>query len=207
MITNRQQKKRGFTVTETIVTIGIFTILMLGITQLFVTIFTLPKRELNSSNNLDQARLALVTFANEVRNATTGNNGAYVVNQAGDSQIIFYSNYGATGGAVKRIRYFVSGNTLSKGVITPTGTPLTYGAEVVTTVQNNLANGGVPVFYYYDDNYNGAGASLTQPVNVNSVKYIKMNLIILKQLTPTDTTTTTVDMGVALRTIKTNLGN
>lgn len=205
----KKKDQKGFTLMETMVTIGIFSVLMLGVIELFILVLKVPSQQLVASGNVDQARRGLSTFVNEMRNAGPGNNGGYALSLAGDSQIVFYSNYGATGSVFKRVRYYLSGNTLYKGVVIPTGSPLAYnlGSEVITTVQNNVVNGSIPVFYYYDGNYDGSTDALAQPVNVTTVTFVKINLTILKQTTATSTSAFTINTGVGIRSLKTNLGN
>ncbi len=200
---------RGYTLVETLVVIGMFTVLFIGINTLFVTVIRTPKQQLQSANNVDQARKVLAGFTNEIRNASAGNDGSYQLNLAGDSQIVFYSNYGTNGTTVSRIRYYLSGATLYRGVVVPTGNPPTYNlaTEVITTVQANLANGATPVFYYYTGIYDGTTSPLAQPVNLTQVKFVKINLIIKKQDSATDASTFTVDGGAAIRSLKTNLGS
>lgn len=194
---------------ETLVVVGIFTILFIGVNTLLVAVIRTPKQQMLAGNNIDQARKVIASFTNELRNAAQGNEGSYQLSQAGDSQIIFYSSYGASGTKVNRIRYYLSGSTLYKGVVVPTGSPLTYNlaTEVVTTVQQNLTNGTTPVFYYYDDTYSGTTSPLAQPVNLTTVKFVKINLIVMKQNSATDTSTFTIDGGATIRSLKTNLGN
>jgi len=205
----RLSNKKGFTLIETLVTIGIFIILMGGISMLFKTIYSDSAQQKQSLSNIDQARIVEANFVNEVRGATYGVDGSFPLNQAGDSQLIFYTLYGTSGSNPLRIRYFASSTTLYKGIITPSGSPLSYNsnAEVIIPVQAGLSNGATPEFYYYDGNYAGTSTALVQPVNVNSVKFVKMNLVILKQDSRTGTQTFPVNAGAAIRNLKTNLGN
>lgn len=194
---------------EAVITVAIYALLFWGSNTLFTAVVRSPNQQLTSAGNVDQARRVLANFTNEIRNAAAGSDGSYQLNQAGDSQIIFYTTYKATGGVVYRIRYFLSGTSLFKGVVTPTGSPLSYnlGSEVITQVQANLSNGSTPVFYYYDDTYSGTTSALAQPVNVTQVKFVKINLIVKNQESRTDTSTTTIDGAGAIRSLKTNLGN
>jgi prepilin-type N-terminal cleavage/methylation domain-containing protein len=206
---NYLNKKNGFTLTETIVVIFIFTLLSVGITTLFTHIFINSRERLISIDNIDQARLVANSFTNEIRVASVGNDGSYPINQAGDNQVIFYSNYGQAAGIISRIRYYSATSTLYKGVTIPTGSPLTYNlnTEKITTVQNNMISTTTPIFYYYDGNYTGSSTPLTQPVNVNQIKYVRINLNVYKQSTSTDNTIFNISTGASIRNLKTNLGN
>ena len=205
----RSLKNNGYTLVETLVVIAIFIILSLGVNTLLVAVIKTPSQQLRAANNIDQARRVLASFTNEMRNAAAGSDGSYQLAQADDAQIIFYSTYGTSGSIANRIRYYLSGTTLYKGVIVPTGSPLSYNAsnEVVTAVQSNLANGSTPVFYYYDDTYSGTTSPLVQPVNLTQVKFVIINLIVNQQDSASDTSTFTIQGGAAIRSLKTNLGN
>ena len=201
--------EKGFTLIEVLVTMSIFVILVFSVAMMLSNIFTNSNQQLISLSNIDQARSTLSTITNEVRNATIGSDGSYPLNQAGDSQIVFFTNFRTSNGAVERVRYYISGNTLYKGVILPTGSPLIYNlsSESISKVLSGVSNGSSPVFYYYDGNYSGNTQALSQPVNINNVRFVKINFVVLNQITPQDTSTFSIDAGVTIRSVKDNLGN
>lgn len=199
----------GFTLVETVIVVAFFSFLSVGISTVILNIYKNYNQQSTSLSNADAARKMAFSFASELRNATAGNNGSFPLSQAGNSEIIFYSSADLNGSIVKRIRYYLSGNTLYKGVITPTGNPLSYNSpETIRSVQTNLANNGIgaPVFYYFDGDYNGSGNPMTQPINVNQVKFVKMNLVISNSIGQSSGIFT-VNAGATLRNLKTNLGN
>jgi len=203
---------RGFTIIETLTTIFIFTLIMLAASDLMRSLLTSPKQLFGSLDSIDQVRSASLYFSNEMRDAQAGGDGSYALNLASSSQIIFFSSYGSGGTTtVRRIRYFVASSSLYKGVVTPSGSPPTYNlaTESVHPVVTNLKNASssVPVFLYYDGTYAGTSSPLTQPVNLNQVKYVKMQLVVLTQTTRTSTSTYTVISGATIRSLKNNLGN
>ena len=206
-----KKSKLGFTLIETMVSIFIFSILALGVTTLFTNIFKSSRNQLTSVNNIDSARAITSNFVNQIRIASVGNDGGYPINQASDTQIIFYSSYGQSSGILARIRYFLSGKTLKEGIIIPTGNPLAYNSaqEKIITVQSNVISTGQPIFFYYDGNYIGSSSTppLAQPVNVNLVKYVLISMNILRQVSAISTSTFNVSAGASIRNLKTNLGN
>lgn len=203
------RKQSGFTLIETLVTIFIFGLLMVGTTLLLQDIFSVSQQQNGILSNTNQATLISSTFANEIRNATYGANGAYPINQATNNQIIFYSTADSVNGTVSQIRYYVSGNTLYKGVTNPGGSPLSYvgQTEKITPLITQMSMGSTPLFYYYDGNFNGSGNPLSQPVNINVIRFVQINLTVLKDVTPTSSNTFTVTAGASIRNLKTNLGN
>ncbi|MDR3519375.1 MAG: type II secretion system protein [Candidatus Pacebacteria bacterium] len=206
---NKLTKKSGFTLVETLVTIAIFSILMIGITLMIQNIFTVSEQQNGILSNTNQATIIASTFVNELRNATYGANGAYPINQATSNQLIFFSTTPKNNGTVSQIRYYISGNTLYKGITNPAGNPLSYVGqpETITPLLIQMSMGGNSLFSYYDGNYNGSGNPLTQPVNINVVRFIQINLTVLKDATRNGTSTFSVTSGASLRNLKTNLGN
>lgn len=204
-----KKQSKGFTLVETLATIFIFSIIMIGVTLLLRDIFKSSKQQPLALDVVDQARIAISSFTNELRNATAGSDGSYPINQAGDSQIIFYSTYGDTIGGINKIRYYVSGTTLYKGMTAPSGNPLTYNptSETSTVVVNDLSNESTPIFYYYNGDYAGTSTPLAQPININDVKFVAINLILPNQDSRESTTTFTITAGAAIRNLKNNLGN
>jgi len=206
MITNLREK--GFTLLELIVAISVFSVLILTVSFMVVKVFNGSKSQFLAISNVEQARLVTSQFVNEIRNATTGVDGSYSLGQADDSQIIFYSKTIGSS-TINRVRYYLNGTDLYKGIIVPTGSPQVYNVafEVKKIVQSNVVNGGVPIFNYYDGNFNGASSPISQPANVNLVKFIKINLIVLTKINEQSGNTFTVSTGATIRNLKTNLGN
>lgn len=200
---------KGFTLVETLVTIFVFTLIISGSAVLFKEVFSNSNQKNIALSNIDQARLAEFNFVNEIRSATMGNDGSYPVSMASSSEIVIYTGYGSSGLAVNRIRYYVVGSTLYKGLVVPTGNPLSYNlsSEKVSQIQSGVTNGTSPVFYYYDADYAGTSTPLAYPVNLNKVRFVKMNLILLKQDISNATSTFTVSAGATVRSLKDNLGN
>ena len=201
--------KRGFTLIEALITILIFSVISLGTAAIFREIYSGANQKRAALSSVDQARIAGAAFDNELRNAALGNDGSYALGEASTSEIIFFTSYGAAAPAVNRIRYFTSGTTLYKGVTIPSGSPLDYNLanEKVTPIQTSLANGSAPLFLYYNGNYAGTTTALAQPVNVNSVSFVQMNLSLFMNDQRRATTTFSLLAGAAMRTLKTNLGN
>ena len=189
--------------------IFVFGLMTLGASLLLKNIVVNNRQQIMVMGNVDQARILANNFVQELRNATYGVNGAYPINQASSTQLIFFSTTPRNDGTISRIRYYVSGNTLYKGLTNPSGNPLNYNpaTETVVPLNTQMSLGSNPLFYYYDGNYYGSGNALSNPVNINSIKYIKINLMVLKQLSATSNSTFTVSAGASIRNLKNNLGN
>ncbi len=127
----------------------------------------------------DEARKALKEMSSEMRVAAPSSIGAYALAQVTSTSVTFYANIDSDA-YKEKVRYFLSGNILKKGVIKPSGNPLVYnsGNETIKDVVHYVTNGSDPVFYYYDANYGGTEQPLTSPVDTTAVRLIKINLAI-----------------------------
>ena len=205
----RKFGKPGFTLVEAIMTIAIFSLLAYGIIGLVSNVLLGGNRQQLLLAGSDQARKIAFNIMRELRNATTSNVGAYPIEQAGSQQLVFYSN-ADTDPDLERINYYLLNNKLYRGIINPSGNPLTYNpaTEQVTVVQNDVANGARPLFNYYDGSYNGVSENpLSQPVNVTQVKYVKVTLYVTNRGGLTSQNSFFVTTGGTIRNLKTNLGN
>ena len=201
-------KEQGFTLVELIVAISIFAIIATGIIGLVGAVFTDSQRQGRSLANADQTRKLTNQIMQELRNSTSGSNGAYAIATANAQELSFYTN--ADGGTdIEKVRYFVQNGALRRGVVKQSGSPPVYtGAETSRVVQNDVANGANAIFLYYNDTFDdNTDTPLTQPVNIAQVTYIRMSLDVLKKTTNSGTSKFTVNAGAALRSVKTNLGD
>lgn len=190
-------------------TIFVFILIGYATFALVSNLFTNSSQQSSLLASVDQARRIAFSINNELRKATFGATGAYPVAQASEQSLIFYSNID-TSPDVERVRYFSQNGKLMKGIIKPTGSPSVYvsGNEVLKVVQNSLANAAAPLFYYYDGTYDGtSGTPLTQPVNINLVRFVKINLMVFNTAGSTGVNTYTVTTGAMIRNLKSNLGD
>ncbi len=205
------KRTRGFTLVETLVTIVIFSMVMIGTSTLLRTIFTNSTNNPNALNAIDEAQSAAQSFVNQLRDATYGNDGSYPIGEASTTELIFYSPYGSSGSTVvDRIRYFVSSSTLYEGVTAPSGSPASYNTahEKITAIVPHMAGVGTStVFFYYNGTYAGTSSPLIQPVNLNQVTYISLVMSVQLQEVRGSTASSVISTGATIRDLKTNLGN
>lgn len=171
--------KSGFTLIEVLASIFILTLMGLVIFSFFKDIFSFNRIISGSLTAQDEARRALKTMSAEIRTASPSSLGAYPLAQTATSSFAFYSNI--DGDSFKElVRYFSEGATLKKGVIKPSGSPLTYNPanEIITELIHDVANAATSTFSYYDENYDGTTQALAEPINISVVRLVKITVVI-----------------------------
>jgi len=198
-------KKRSFTTIEIIVVIGIFALIGIVIFGWQKDIFSLQNLFQTRLTTQENIRKTIKNFIAEVRTAQPSSLGSYPIEEANKDSFIFYSNIDSDN-LVERLRYFLDGKKLKKGVIKPSGQPLVYNPnnEVITQLVENVINPNSEVFYYYDKNYDGTGNPLPQPVNISAVRLVKITISVDEDLNrPPGPITETSQ--VSIRNLKDNL--
>lgn len=203
---NRKERLiKGFTVVEALMTIFILGLVGLAIWTFQKDLFSLNRILQSDLAAQKEARQAFKGMTAEIRSASPSSLGSYPLLEVDASSFIFYSEIDDDG-LKERIRYFLDGTVLKKGVLKPSGNPLTYNPtnEIISEVVHDIANDATPIFDYYDTNYDGTTASLAAPVNVLAVRLVKINIIIdhdpLRSPGPITLTTQ-----VSIRNLKDNL--
>ncbi len=201
-----KKNKFGFTVVEMLIAIFIITVVGIAVVNFQLDIFSLNKISNNNLIAQEDARKALKSMTAEIRSISQPITGSYAIAETATSSFTFYSNID-TDVSIEKIRYFLSGTTLKKGTIKPTGNPpLTYSPanETFKEVVHNIANATSSIFSYYNENYDGTSPSLPQPVDASLVRLVKINIIIDDNLlkSPSALNMTTQ---VSIRNLKNNL--
>ncbi len=199
------KSREGFTLIETLVALGIFLFVMIELGNFARSIFNYNSIIQNSSVAEDEAKQTLEKMASEMRSMYSSDTGSYAIGDAGTSTITFYSDIN-NDGKRERIRYFLSGTTLEKGITVSTGSPLSYDSanETFSEAIHNVNNSQSPIFEYFDGNYDGSEPPLSQPVNISSVRHIKITLnIVMNNFGATSSISFSTD--VTPRNLKDNL--
>ena len=168
----------GFSVMEILLVLFILSVILSVIINFQINIFSYNK--ISSANLIVQsdARQALKSMSAEIRSMSPSSLGAYPITQADTSSIIFYCDIN-NDLSKERIRYFLDGTTLKKGIIAPTGDPLSYsGDEVIKELVKDISNATTSIFSYYDENYDGVSDPLAMPINITDISLIKISLIV-----------------------------
>src|SRR3989339_850533 len=179
---NKDFYKKGFTISELLISIFILSVLTLGVSTFQRDVFSLNFALQNGLSAQMSARRVVKTMVAELRETGPSALGAYPIASASSTSITFYSDVN-NDGLRDRVRYYVSGTNVKRGIIAPSGNPLTYNSaneKISNVISDFIASSTRPLFEYYPADYAGSTAPLTYPVNIQSVRLVKVTAIIDK---------------------------
>lgn len=204
MIINRN-KNRGMTLSEVLVTLSIFILIIAVVAAFEVNVFSYGRFASDSLQTVQDSQIILKNIARELRNVSVGDDGSYPIASVSTSTLVVYSDYDDNGNREK-IRYSLINNTIYRAVSVSSGNPPMYsGQESTSTIVSNIRNSSsTPVFEYFDQNYDGNGNPMSYPVNIPAIRLIRINLTldIDPNRSPLPKTYST---SVTLRNLKSNL--
>ncbi len=167
-------KTLGFSLVETLVAIFVFATGIITVSLVVLYLYRNQAFSIQLSQAIEEAKRGLEIMQKELREARTGEDGSYPIIKAGDFEIIFHANVDQDP-KVERVRYFLEGNTLKKGVINPTCCPPRYlnSEEQVSIVSSYVVN-VPPIFTYFD----ALGNELPLPSRLKDTVRIRVLLVI-----------------------------
>ena len=101
---------RSFTLIETLVTVVIFTIIIVALFGLIFYSYRTYYFVWQQSVAVQEARLGVETMVREIREAVSGEDGSYIIEKAGNKEFIFYSDIDKDG-EIEKVRYFLGGSS------------------------------------------------------------------------------------------------
>jgi prepilin-type N-terminal cleavage/methylation domain-containing protein len=171
--------RRGFTLTETVVVIALFTILSLAIFEAVTQIYKFYGATLEQSNEIEVARRGLTTWVRDAREMTFAATGAFPLGRVESHRMGFYSDIDKDL-SVEYVEYVLSTTTLYKYTYEPVGTPPVYSTttptrtEILSQYVQNLPQSQL-TFRYYDTN----GTLIASPAAmISDIRYIRINIVV-----------------------------
>lgn len=177
---NKHFKQKGVSLPELIISVAILSLIALTVSTFQKDVFSLNTNLQSSLNAQLEARHLIKNMISELRKSSPSETGTYPIELASSTGITFYTDIG-NNGTVDKVRYYLSGKTIRKGVITPTGNPPVYnsGNEVTTTLLNYvIASSTRPIFQYYTSSYSGTTSPISMPPDISTIRLIKVTVII-----------------------------
>lgn len=176
----KRQTSGGFSLVEVAVAVAVAAAIFFVVSSLRGNVSILEniiEQKLQSRQDIDQTFQIMIT---DIRSAGQSNQGAYPIVSASTSSFIFYSDYDQDG-VFERIRYSLVTSTLERGIVEPSGNPLSYptSSEVVTTVIEDVviaATTSLNVFEYFDSSYTGSGSAMTSTDDVSPIRVVRVTI-------------------------------
>ncbi len=168
------------TLVEVLVTTSILGVVMIAVAAFQYNVINYNRSTQIRLTNIQEATSILKVMARELRASAISANGSYAINAAATSSLVFYADTD-NDGLPEQLRYYLSGNTLYRGLIKPTGSPSVYNPaqESLKTIATGIVNSPTtPLFEYYDGTYAGTSTAMTYPLVLTSIRLIKANITI-----------------------------
>lgn len=168
---------KGMTMVEMIVFIVVFSLVMGAILSSALFFYRTNRHIVEQAFAIESARKGVELMTRTVRETTFADDGSYPIISMSDEMFYIYSDIDRDD-SVERLRYFLNGSDLRRGLTESSGAPPVYddADEVVTTVSDSVRNTitGTPVFTYFDE----SGAEITDYADVPDVAFVRIELIV-----------------------------
>lgn len=171
------KKREGFTILELTIVMGIAALIFTTAGVFSVSILRY-NRTMSSQIDVErQSRQFMKQFSHELRTASSSSLGGYSIETANATSLVFYANIDSDD-LRERVRYYLNGTSLMRGVINPSGVPLTYNPAEETTfvVVEGVRNSDI--FSYYDQVYAATETPLALPVTVSDIRLVHVKIVI-----------------------------
>jgi len=165
---------KGFTLLETLTVIFILGFIAGLFIVFIINLFNYNVFFVFNLGGTRDVDLTLNNIMKELRSMIPSDNGVYPIEEAYQNKITFYSDIDGDGSA-ERIRYFLEGSDLKRGVIKARQRQYYPEDEKIWTMIRNVSKFEI---YYYDSNYTGNEDPLPFPVDVSKIRVIKVNVAI-----------------------------
>ena len=199
--------KKGFTLIETLTVIGIISFVIVGLVYFMMYSLQSYSFSFAQFDATGRAKTAMTRLIRDVREARTGENGGWPIIEATDNSITFYSDI-TNDGKADRVRYFLDGTDFKRGVVEPSGSPVSYppASEKISFIASGVNNGTSPVFTFYNGNWPADQINNPLPPanRIIGTRYIKVYLKI-KSSASSQTGAFDLTTGVNIRSLKDNL--
>lgn len=171
-----KRSNRGLTLLETLVWIGVFTVVFGAVVSATLSFYRANRYTLGQAFAVSSGQRGLNDMMRVIREAAYASDGAYPIISMAADQFSFYADVDADA-SIEKVRYFLQGTSLLKGVVDVSGDPPAYtGSEVTSIVAEHVRNvaHATSTFRYYDEN----GALMTDFTKIAEVRFVTANLIV-----------------------------
>ncbi len=199
--------QNGFTLVEVMLAGFISAVVIIGAALFFVYFLKNNSFSFEENQEISLSQYGMTILVKEIREARSGDDGAWPLLQTDDNQLILFSDV-TNDGRTDKVRYFLDGTDLKRGVIEPTAVPVTYPSqnEQINIIASHVDNAGQSIFTYYNGNWpsdtiNNPLSLTNRLLNTRYIKiYLRINITPDAYANPFELTS-----GVQIRSLKNNL--
>lgn len=199
-----KQKSNGFGLIEMMVSVFILSLVVAVAAVFFGYYIKNYNFSFQQGQVIADADFLFARINEEVREMRVSEDGGYPLVVANDNEIGFYSNVD-NDDSVEKVRYFLSGTEIIRGVTEPSESIPIYDSmnETVSVVASDIRN-TTPIFYYYNQNWPGDNENnpLAQADRLIETRLVKVELVI--NINPTENEDFKIDTEIMMRNLKTN---
>ncbi len=192
--------KRGVTLVETIMVILIFGIVSVALSMWVVNFYQTYYFTFNQTKTVMEAERAIKIMIREIREATTAQDGAYILATTTDTVFSFYCDVDRDE-EIELISYYAEDHKFIRSVVEPTNNfPPEYTNTPTTRVISIDVVNAPSIFKYYDSDGNELE---TTPVRRKDTKL--MEVMILINTSPDRLNNYQLKSSVQIRNLKDNI--
>ena len=202
-----QNNQKGVTMLEIIIAVTIFAVIVIAWNNLIISTYKSSTFGQDQLEAVKQAQRGIEQMTREIREMSTAENGAYPLELAGDNELIFYSDIDQDV-LTERVHYYINSSTLYRGIVEPTGDPLSYDTnnESVSVLASYINNSSTPMFSYFNDQYPFDTANNPLPAPTRLIDTKLMHIFLRINIEPTRAPNDfDVESDIQIRNLKTNL--
>ena len=159
-------------------------LIVVGISAAMIFVVASLRNNINTLENIVNQRLksrkdveeALQTMVTDIRSANRSSIGGYPIESASSNSLVIYTDIDRDN-LFERVRYSIGTSTITRGVIKPTGNPLSYlsSSEVVSTMIDYIvSSSSTPLFSYYNASSTGTEAPMSAPIVITQIRSVKI---------------------------------
>ena len=165
----------GYSLAEVIIVVALFSMASLIIMGTVLFLYRTNSIAIEQAFALESARKGVEVMIRDLREAAYGDDGSYPMVSMSTTTVSFYSDTDKDTN-VERIRYFLQGSTLYRGVTQPSGGMYATSSEEIFTISEYVRNidQNTDPFVYY----NASGTPITDFSDVLDVRFVTVNLIV-----------------------------
>ena len=168
--------ERGMTLIETVVWVSITLSAMLAIVTSVQYFYRTNNYAVEQAAAVSSAQRGIENMVKTMREAAYSSNGAYPIIAISTSSVAFYADIDSDP-FIERLRFFLEGDSLKRGMIDPSGDPPVYtNPETISSVSDYVRNidQGVTTFRYYDVN----GDLMTDLNDISALRFIEVTVVV-----------------------------